>query len=174
MNRPKSRTKRSTMFILITTLSFVSPSLAQHGISKHGLVGTWTLVAVDNVFPDGSRLHLYGEQPSGILMFDAAGRYALQIFSAGRPQFSSSDKSKGTAEEYQAAMQGSNAHFGRYLVADDATITFDIEHASLPNWEGTVQERSFTLVGDALTYTVPTPTTGGAKATGEVKWQRAR
>jgi lysophospholipase L1-like esterase len=137
------------------------------------LVGTWTLVLVDNVLPDGSRVHLYGPRPSGLLMFDAEGRYALQIVSAGRPAFAANDKSRGTAAEYQAAVQGSNAHFGTYAI-DQAkgTITFRIEHASFPNWEGTEQKRAFTLVGDRLKYTVPAPTTGGG-AVGEVEWQRA-
>ena len=136
------------------------------------LVGTWTLVLVDNVRPDGSRIHLYGPSPSGLLMFDAGGRYGLQIVSAGRPAFAANDKGRGTADEYQAAVKGSNAHFGTYAV-DQAkgTITFRIEHASFPNWEGTEQKRAFTLVGDHLKYTVPVPTTGDG-AVGEVEWRR--
>jgi lysophospholipase L1-like esterase len=137
------------------------------------LVGTWTLVLVDNVLPDGSRVHLYGPRPSGLLMFDAGGRYGLQIVSAGRPTFAAKDKSRGTADEYRAAVQGSNAHFGTYAVDEaQGTITFRIEHASFPNWEGTEQKRSFSLVGEHLKYTVPAPTTGGG-AVGEVEWRRA-
>ena len=95
--------------------------------------------------PDGSRVHLYGPSPSGLLMFDAGGRYGLQIVSAGRPAFAANDKGRGTADEYQAAVQGSNAHFGTYAVDQaEGTITFRIEHASFPNWEGTEQTRAFT------------------------------
>jgi len=148
-------------------------AVGQHTAAKPSLAGTWTLVLVDNVLPDGSRIHLYGAQPHGILMFDDRGRYSLQILSADRPRFASNDKSKGTAEEYQASMRGSNSHFGRYTVHNDSTITFHIEHASFPNWEGTEQKRSFTLLSDELKYTVLTPTSGGAKATGEVIWKRA-
>ncbi len=138
------------------------------------LVGTWTLVLVDNVLPDSSRIHLYGPHPSGLLMFDAAGHYSLQIVSAGRPPFAANDKSRGTPAEYRAAVQGSNAHFGTYSVEQAKhTITFRIEHASFPNWEGTEQKRSFSLVGDHLKYTVPAPTTGSV-AVGEVEWQRAQ
>jgi hypothetical protein len=91
---------------------------------------------------------------------------------ADRPKFAANDKSKGTPEEYQAAVQGTNAHFGTYSISKDGgSIVFHIEHASFPNWEGTDQKRPFTLAGDDLTYTVPTPTTG-AKVTGEVKWKR--
>lgn len=141
--------------------------------STSPLVGTWTLVLVDNVLPDSSRVHLYGPHPSGLLMFDAAGHYSLQIVSAGRAPFAANDKSRGTPAEYRTAVQGSNAHFGRYSV-DQAghTITFRIEHASFPNWEGTEQRRAFSLVGDHLRYTVPAPTTGSG-AVGEVEWRRA-
>ena len=148
-----------------------APVGAQAGAPMSPLVGTWTLVLVDNVQPDGQRVHLYGDDPHGILTFDAQGRYALQILSGGRPRFASNDKAKGTPEEYKAAVQGSNSHFGRYSAADGA-LTFQIEHASYPNWEGTQQKRPFTITGDQLKYTVPNPTTGGG-ATGEVVWKRA-
>jgi hypothetical protein len=147
------------------------PASAQQ--SGAGLVGTWSLVLVDNVAPDGSRVHLYGEDPQGILTFDASGHYALQILRSGRPRFAANDKSKGTAEENQAAVQGSNTHFGTYMVNEkEHTITFSIDHAFFPNWEGTKQTRSFTLTADRFKYIVPTPTTGG-NAIGEVEWKRA-
>jgi lysophospholipase L1-like esterase len=162
------------LLLLATALRWGdAPGAPERSAARNPLVGTWTLVLVDNVLPDGNRVHLYGPSPSGLLMFDAGGRYGLQIVSAGRPAFASNDKSRGTADEYQAAVQGSNAHFGTYAI-DQATgtITFRIEHASFPNWEGTEQKRAFSIVGDHLKYTVPAPTTGGG-AVGEVEWQRA-
>ncbi|HEU4951365.1 MAG TPA: lipocalin-like domain-containing protein [Holophagaceae bacterium] len=147
--------------------------LAQSPVSP-GLQGTWTLVRVDNLKADGSRIPLYGEHPAGLLILDASGRYILQILREGRPRFISGDKAKGTAEEYRAAVQGTNAHFGRYEVdAAAGTITFRIDHASFPNWEGTVQVRPFRLEGDELVYSVPSPTSGGI-VTGEVAWRRIR
>jgi hypothetical protein len=136
------------------------------------IAGTFSLVAVDNILADGSRVHLYGDAPQGILVLDTKGNYALQIFSQGRPRFAAGDKSKGTDEENRDAVKGSNAHFGTYSIDRSAgTITFYINHASFPNWEGTQQKRPFTLIGDVLKYTVPAPTTGGA-VTGEVAWNR--
>lgn len=138
------------------------------------LVGTWTLVRVDNLSPDGSRVELYGPGPRGLLVFDAQGRYALQILRATRLRFASNDKARGTADEYADAVRGTNAHFGRYRVDSAASsISFEIEHASFPNWEGTRQTRSFTLDGPSLVYRVPTPTSGGAQVIGEVEWRRA-
>jgi hypothetical protein len=136
------------------------------------IAGIYSLIAVDNILADGSRVHLYGDNPQGLLVLDKNGRYALQIFSQGRVKFVANDKSKGTDEENREAVKGSNAHFGTYSV-DNTTgiIIFYIDHASFPNWEGTQQKRPFTLVGNVFKYTVPAPTTGAA-ATGEVEWKR--
>jgi len=137
------------------------------------LAGSWSLVRVDNLMPDGTRVELYGAHPRGLLMFDGQGRYSLQIVREDRARFAANDKSKGTPQEYADAVRGSNAHFGHYTVnAADKTITFHIEHASYPNWEGTEQTRSFVLGKESLVYRVPTPTSGG-NAIGEVEWQRA-
>src|SRR5438309_456556 len=88
------------------------------------------------------------------------GSSSNMISRPGRPRFASNDKSRGTAEENQAMAQGTNSHFGRYVVdAEKSILTFQIEHASFPNWEGTVQNRSFVLKDGALRYTVRTTTT---------------
>ncbi len=136
------------------------------------LTGTYKLVTVDNILANGSRVHLYGDDPQGLLMFDPLGHYSLQIFSLGRPKFAANDKSKGTDDENRAAIKGCNAHYGTYKL-DEATgtITFNIEHASFPNWEGVQQKRPFSLTGNLFKYVVPAPTTGGA-VTGEVVWEK--
>lgn len=141
---------------------------------KQQLIGTWTLVLVDNILPDGKRTQPYGENPQGILMFDANGNYSLQILRAERAKFVSGDKTKGTADENKSLILGSNSHFGKYLIdAANNTITFQIEHAFFPNWEGTQQKRTFTLTDKEFKYTVPT-TTNGAGVSGEVVWKRGR
>lgn len=168
---------KSTLLLIFSVfISFFA--LAQKNDDKPSnstpatITGTFSLVAVDNILADGSRVHLYGDDPRGILILDKKGRYALQIFSQGRPRFAAGDKSKGTDEENREAVKGSNAHFGTYSIDRSAgTITFYIDHASFPNWEGTQQKRPFTFIDNVFKYTVPAPTTGGA-VTGEVAWKR--
>src|SRR5438552_4877527 len=75
------------------------------------LVGTWTLVAADKVLPDGTRVHEYGEHPKGRLIVDEKGRYSLQIFDAGLPNFAG-DESEPTPKEYRDAMEAASVHFG--------------------------------------------------------------
>ncbi|MDN3584052.1 lipocalin-like domain-containing protein [Mucilaginibacter flavus] len=136
------------------------------------LTGTYELLTVDNILADGSRVHLYGDNPQGLLIFDAQGHYTLQIYNQDRPKFAAADKSKGTDEENRAAVKGSNAHFGTYTIDEaNGSIIFNIEHATFPNWEGAKQKRPFTLIGNVFKYTVPAPTTGVA-VTGEVAWKK--
>jgi hypothetical protein len=164
----------ATFLSLLLVGLFPTQASPQQAANKDTIVGTWTLVLVDNVVPDGTRVHLFGDNPQGILTFGAEGRYALQIYRVGRAKFASGDKSKASPEENSAAVLGSNAHFGTYSVnATDGTIIFRIEHATFPNWDGTEQKRAFTVSDDELTYTVPTPTSGGT-AIGEVKWKRQK
>ena len=120
------------------------------------LAGTWTLVAADVLHADGTRGPDYGAAPKGLLLIDAQGHYSLQIFKAERPRFASGDKQTATPGEYQAAVMGSSTHFGTIVVEPAAgTLTFKIESASFPNWEGTEQKRTFELSGDELSYRVP-------------------
>lgn len=134
------------------------------------LVGTWSYVSVDIVRPDGSRVPLYGPDPSGLASFDAAGRYVLITARTGIPKFASNNRNEGTAEENKAVVEGSIAHFGRYTI-DEAhkTITFHIQTSTFPNWNGIDQTRPFTMTATELKWT----TAASSGGTAEVVLRRA-
>ena len=161
--------------IIVTTsafcasLTFSAETALSQG-TKEDLVGTWTVVSNENTQPDGKKVLPFGSNAQGILTFDAAGRYAIQICSAERPKFASNNRLQGTPEEYKSAVHGCNPHWGRYTVAD-GSIVFKIEHATFPNWEGIEQKRPFSIKGDELTYKVHAASSGG---TSELVWKRAR
>lgn len=136
------------------------------------LVGAWTLVRCDNVYPDGHRIELYGPHPQGLWMIDAKGHYMMQIVRAQRMPFAAGDKSKGTPDEYRAASLDTNAHYGSVSIDGDHLMTH-IEQASFPNWNGRSGSTSYTRDGDQLTYVVAKPSSGAAEgAHGEVVWQK--
>jgi len=138
------------LLIVIATAAHAASS------SVTPLVGTWTLVAADVLHADGTRTRDYGAAPKGLLQIDAHGRYSLQIFSAERPRFAANDKRAGTDAEYRSAVLGASTHYGTVsLDAPHGTLTFNIEAASFPNWEGAVQTRQYELNGDELSYRVP-------------------
>ena|SRR5258706_15591818 len=166
-------------FVLLLALGISSLAISQKRDAtsdkplQQQLIGTWTLVSVDNIYPDGSRVHPYGENPQGLLMFDNHGNYAIQILKALRPKVASGDKNKCTPEENAALVQGSNSHFGKFSVEEsNHTIIFNIEHASFPNWEGTEQKRAYTYTGDYIKYVVTHTTQGGQSVVAEVAWKR--
>lgn len=135
-------------------------------------VGTWSLIAVENTNPDGSKTLPYGRNPVGLLVFTEAGDYALQILKATRPKVAAGDKNKATADENAALVQGNNSHFGSYTVhPEKRTIDFNVQHAFYPNWEGNVQVRSYQLENDILSYVVTNTTNGGA-ITATVVWKK--
>jgi hypothetical protein len=119
------------------------------------IVGTWALTAADKLFPDGTRTSDFGDNPHGLVIFTADGHYSVEIFRAARAKFSSDDRAKVSTEEYKDAALSMSVHFGRYTV-DPAqhAISFQIDRASWPNWDDTVQVRTYELKGDELSWKV--------------------
>jgi len=160
--------------ILSAVVAFVGVMLSgASDVWAQQLAGNWTIVSINDERPDGTKVPLYGANPVGLLVFDARGRYSLQICSSGRPKFAANNRNKGTPEEYQAAVKGCNPHWGRYSIDQkDKAIVFKIDHALYTNWEGTEQKRKFTLTGDELKYSVPNPATEAANPV--VTWKRVK
>ncbi|KWV52823.1 hypothetical protein AS156_09185 [Bradyrhizobium macuxiense] len=129
------------------------------------LIGTWTLVSVVTE-RDGKKSDAYGPNAKGLLVFDANGRYSIIFIAADLPKFVSGNRSTGTADENEAVVAGSLAHFGTYIVDEaDKSFTFQIERATFPNWEGKNNKRSFVIAGDELRFTDPHASGGGVAAT---------
>jgi len=139
---------------------------------REQFVGTWSLVSVENTDAGGSKTLPYGENPVGLLVFTDAGEYAIQILKAIRPKVAAGDKNKATPDENAALVQGNNSHFGTYTVdPEKQSISFRVQHAFYPNWEGNVQVRSYTLENNLLSYVV-THTTNGGATTARVVWKK--
>jgi len=168
--------KFSTTGAAAILLALIScSSMGQTSLSsklQQQFVGAWSLVAVENINPDGSKTLPYGENPQGLLVFEPTGEYAIQILAAVRPKVAANDKNKATPEENAALVKGNNSHFGTYSVDETKqTITFNVLHAFYPNWEGTIQHRSYTIDQNTLKYIVTNTTNGGA-ITAVVIWKK--
>ncbi|RKR10513.1 lipocalin-like protein [Flavobacterium sp. 90] len=159
--------------ILILLLFFNSVISQTKPLIKTELLGSWTLVSVENINSDGTKNLPYDINPKGILFFDEKGNYAIEIYKNERLKIISGDKNKCTPEENAAIVQGSNSHFGEFEI-DEANkiITFKIKTASFPNWEGTIQKRSYTFMNNELKYVVTNTTQGGKSVTAEVVWKK--
>ncbi|MBF4493659.1 lipocalin-like domain-containing protein [Flavobacterium sp. JLP] len=160
---------KNTTFLLF--LLVINSAIAQK--TKPELLGSWTLVSVENINSDGTKNLPYGTNPKGILFFDEKGNYAIEIYKNERPKIISGDKNKSTPEENAAIVQGSNSHFGEYEIDEtNKILTFKIKTASFPNWEGTIQKRSYAFMNNELKYLVTNTTQGGKSVTAEVVWKK--
>ena len=153
MNRSLMHLVNTSLVLLAALALHPATATAQH---TSPLVGTWTLTAADVIGPDGARTPDYGPHPRGQAIFTADGHYSVDVFRAERLQFASTDRLRGTAEEYRDATLSMSTHFGTYTVDPvKSTITLRIVSASFPNLDGSTQLRQYTLVGDALTWRNP-------------------
>jgi hypothetical protein len=134
-------------------------------------VGTWSLVSIRYVSPDGHAVEPFGPNAKGMLVFDGT-RFATQVMAASLPKFASNNRMVGTPQEYEAISRGVVAYFGTYTVKEaDRIVTLHIERSSFPNWEATDQQRKFEFVGDELRYTAASSTANPAEAA-QLTWKR--
>jgi Lipocalin-like domain len=141
---------------------------------KDQLAGSWRLVSINNLRVDGSKYELFGPSAKGIVIFDRNGTYSFQIMRAGRPSFVAESRLEGTPEENTAAVRGMISHFGTYEIDEPShSVTFRIEGSSYPNWDKTEQKRSFTLLGNQLSWSDPAagPRTGDLQS--DLIWRRS-
>lgn len=141
--------------------------------SMKSIAGAYAGVAFKQTDASGRTSDVFGSDPRAMMVLTPDGRYSIIVMRADLPKLASNSRLKGTAEENNAVVAGSIAHFGRYtLNQKDQTITFHVDASTFANWNGADQKRPMSIKGDALTYRVLAPSTGGGSA--EVTWKRMR
>jgi hypothetical protein len=159
---------------LVATLAsaaFVMSSLA-FAQNASDIAGTWVLVS-SVTEKDGVRTDQFGSGARGMLTLDAAGHFMLTIIGPDLPKFTSNNRAGGTPDENKAVVSKSIAMIGTYSVSSaDKILTFKVESATFPNWNGTEQKRLLSAGDkDELKYITPTASSGGV---GTVTWRRAK
>ena len=131
---------------------------------KQQLVGTWRVTSFVNVNErTGKTTQVFGSDPKGFFMFDAADHFSINLMRPGRPKFARRDFP--TAGESRAALEGMIVMFGDYKVNEsESSISLQIIGGSFPAWDKTNQKRFIAINGDELTYKNPTPASGGGTA----------
>ncbi len=148
--------------VLVVSAALMGAAEPQPATPEHlSLAGTWAMDSAYEVRANGSRTTNYGEHPNGLMMVDSSGRYSIQIFRPGRPNFVSGVKAEGRPAEYRDAVLGSSTHYGWVRVDPNAhQLIFDVEASSFPNWEGKRQVRDYTYARGILSYAVPASASG--------------
>jgi Lipocalin-like domain len=158
------------MFVVATVSTVLAVSAWAQ--TADDLRGTWTL-ASSVTDKDGKKTEQFGHGAKGMMSLDADGHFMLTIIGPGLPKFAANSRAAGTAEEYKAVMSKSIGMIGTYSVNPaDKTLTFRVDSATFPNWNGTEQKRLIvTASKDELKYITPTASSGGV---GTVTWNRAK
>jgi Lipocalin-like domain len=109
-------------------------------------VGVWKLLSYQTEFQDGSpKRAMFGEHPTGYIIFTSEGRLMAVIEAEGR-------KTPSTDSDRAALLKSLIAYSGRYRIEGNQWIT-SVDTAWNPAWDGTDQVRAFQIVGNRLTVT---------------------
>lgn len=120
------------------------------------ILGPWKLLSMEAASNEGDVFYPFGENPSGMILYDASGYMSYTAMRSGRPKFASGDLAGGTPEEIKAAFEGFDAYYGTYeLNPEERVITHYIEASKFPNWEGSEQVRFFQVSQSRLLIGTP-------------------
>lgn len=164
------RTMISNKLAIAATFTVLSmPAWAQ---TADSLRGTWSLVS-SVTDKGGIKTDQFGSNAKGMLSLDAGGHFMLTIIGPDLPKFLSGNRAAGTVEENKAVVSKSIAMIGSYSFdAAEKTLTFVVDSATFPNWNGTTQKRTVvTMSGSELKYITATASSGGV---GTVTWKRVK
>lgn len=177
MNWPIKEVARVLMVVAVLCGGMLSGATAVWAQEKSSnlaqqVQGSWTLVSV-YVEQDGKKVEPFGAKPRGSMILTPDGRFSTILLRESLPKFASNNRMKGSAEENQAVVQGSIAHYGRYTVVSEKehTVNLSNEGSTFPNWDGEGQKQVWTVKGDELWVSNPTASVGGVA---HVVWKRAK
>ena len=128
---------------------------------QHKILGTWALVSVEAVNPDGSRSQPFGPRPVGRAVFDSRGNFMLLNMTAALPP--AGNRPRASVANGPAA-PGSEAIgiFGTYTVDEAArTLIWHIVGCTSPNWADGAQTHSIELLTEDELRTQPRPVAPG-------------
>jgi hypothetical protein len=169
---PYATLKGITSACLFAGVAFAAGSAIAANALKDEIVGTWQMVSNVTTKSDGSKIDTWGPNPKGMIVFERNGRVASITTRPGIPNFASNNRGTGTADENKAVVQGSIAYYGTYSVNEsDKSVTYQIEAATYPNWQGTTQKRAIAFSGNEFTQTLAAGSAGGAI---EIKYKRVK
>ena len=137
-------------------------------------IGTWRLLSTEFRAEDGSAADSpYGNQPQGILMYDAHGNMAAQLSQGKRTPFSVNDRKGGSDAETRAAFESYQAYYGTYRVDEkEGVVIHTVTQALLPNWVGGEQRRKYEFSNGKLILRTPLMAVGGKRVSGTLTWAR--
>ncbi len=126
---------------------------------QHKILGTWALVSIEAVDPDGSTTQPFGPHPAGHAVFDSSGNFILLNMAA---VFTGVQESE------------SRGIHGTYTVDETArTLTWHVDAVTSPRPKGADQTHSIELLTDEDLKTRPRAASVG-EAGALFTWRRVK
>ena len=151
--RPGTRAALGVMSILAL---FQASGVSTQAQSNNPFVGTWRLISIESRGPDGNILPgpnpVGGVNPTGTVMYDAAGHVSLQIMPSGRPS-SVNILQPISPDQAKDALFGYIAYYGTYTLDEPGRVMHIHFDGSLnPSMVGTDGERFYEFSGNRMTF----------------------
>jgi hypothetical protein len=147
-------------------------ALAQQKSLKEQLVGTWTLVSVVNIRPDGTKFDPTDGKALGLMMYDGNSNFSFLNIRSDIPKLASNNRQKGTTDEYKAVAEGVLSYFGRYSIDEAGKFLIQhVESSLFPSLNGADRKWSIAFSGEELTLASQVAAAGGSN---ELKWKRVK
>jgi hypothetical protein len=150
-------------FGAIALLYVGAAPLAQAQSFKEKITGTWTLEAGLENFPDGKKLTPWS---TGNLILTPTGHMSFFVIGKDQPK---------TSPSVRIPVGPVVAYYGTYTVDEaNATITYKIDHAASPTFNGADRIQKITFKGDVMVTTGSDVETPEGKMSPVNEWKRAK
>lgn len=118
------------------------------------LMGSWELQEWKAIRPDGSILHPYGTDASGLLLYTQEGSMSMGLSKADKPHLGTDDYASVSDSIIRLAYTHFFSYSGGFHIEGNR-VTHIIEHCKQPDWVGRELVREFEIHGDTLTIRSP-------------------
>jgi len=138
------------------------------------LAGTWRLVSIIAIRPNGDRVpSRFGQNPTGYIIYDRTGHMAVQIMANPWPVFVTPDKP--TPMELESVFNRYVAYAGTYdFDTAQHAVTHHVQMSVDPDDVGKDFRRTVEIDGDRVTLTVPRYPLNGEQVVLRLQWQQVR
>lgn len=134
--------------------------------------GSWLLVSMTYDDNAGNTVHLYGENPYGILTYDSSGYMNAQMGFHTRGFFKSDSLSDGSTDEIIGAYTTYMAYYGKYWEKSRGVLIHQVTASLFPNWQGKEEIRYATIEKGLLVITTPPTLVKEMDVVIKAVWQR--
>ncbi len=142
--------------------------------AKGLLTGTWRLVRVETIRPNGEVIPSFlGKNPRGIIMYLPNGFMSVQI-TGDPPARTKGPFEEASDAEKKAVAEGYYAYYGRYEVDEKkGAVTHHVEASLRPHEVGIDYVRYYKLQGDSVTLETAPRMESGEMRVNRLVWRRA-